>query len=193
MTKPKAKTKNEVLTDRTVAAAAAPIEPVKSGHAGAKVTVACKLAMGIVMQLYEMRDTMENVSGGNSRVVKIAHPVGKAVTVRGNSTAFGIQKPLIGGYALTPNVDKDFFDQWLRQNKDADYVKNGMVFAHGSRDHIEGMAEDRKDVKSGLEPLDMTMIQKGTRQIAKDARIPRTRNRNLTDIAPDTEKDSEAA
>ncbi len=190
MTKPKMK--SEVLTEQSRAAAASPIEPVKSGSAGAKVTVACKLPMGLVLQLWEMHDTRENVSGNNSRMVKEARPVGEAVTVRGCSTPFGIQKPLVGGYALTPNVDKDFFDEWLRQNAEHPAVKNGMIFAHESRDKVEGTAMELKDRKSGLEPLDMTMVKKGERMVAADLRIPRTMNPNLTNVAPDTEKNAAA-
>lgn len=186
------KTTAAALTAAAASAAAAPIAPVKSGRAGAKVTVACKLSTGLVLQLYEMRDTMENVSGNNSRVVKIAHPVGDPVTVRGTATPFGVQKPLVGGYALTPNVDKEFFDEWTRQNKDHAAVKNGMIFARESRDDVEGMAEERADLKSGQEPLDMTMVKQGERVVAKDLRVPRTRSANLSNVQPDTEKASAA-
>lgn len=180
------------LTAATVAAAAAPITPVKSGKSGAKVTVACKLATGLVLQLFEMRDSMENVAGGGSRLVKIAHAVGEPVTVRGAATPFGVQKPLVGGYALTPNVDKDFFDEWMRQNKEHAAVKNGMIFAHESRDHVEGMAQEKAELRSGQEPLDMTMTKKGDRVVAKDPRVPRTMNPNLSNVQPDTEKASAA-
>jgi hypothetical protein len=147
--------------------------------------------MGLVLQLYEMHDTMENVSGNNSRMVKMARPLGESVTVRGCSTPFGVQKPLVGGYALTPNVDKDFFEEWLRQNADHAAVKNGMIFAHETRDGIEGMATERKDLKSGLEPLDMTPVKRGNREGPADPRIPRTMNPNLTNVATDT-KDAAA-
>jgi hypothetical protein len=61
--------------------------------------------------------------------------------------------PVIGGYALTPGVPRAFWEQWLEQNKDADYVKNKLIWAHHERKSVESWARDHKDVKCALEPI----------------------------------------
>lgn len=38
------------------------------------------------------------------------------------------------GYALTEGVDKNFWDTWLEQNKDAAYVVGKLVFAMPNND-----------------------------------------------------------
>lgn len=160
----------------------------KPSAAGQKVTVACKLPHGLRLRLYKMVDSNENVAGNTVRAVKRAEQVGDEVIVKGVAVEFGKEKALVGGFALTPGVDKDFFDEWMKQNAQHDAVKNGLIFAAGSRDAVEGAAEERAKERSGLEPLDMSMVKRGDRMVAADPRMPRSANPNLTAISPDTEK-----
>lgn len=171
-----------------VAAATAPAE--KSAKT---VTVACKLPHGMRLRLFKMVDGVENVSGNNTRTVQRAIQVGEDVVVRGNAVAVGKEKPLVGGYALTPNVSKEFFDEWMRQNQHHDAVKNGLIFAATTRDGVEGQAEDGAKLKSGLEPLDMSMVKRGERMVAADPRMPRPLNPNLGGIEKSDEKADAAA
>lgn len=167
-----------------------PATPVK--RSGEKVTVACKLPHGLRLRLFKMVDGHENVSGNNVRTIKRAEQVGADVVIRGVAVEFGKEKPLTGGYALTTGVDKKFFEEWMRQNAEHDAVKNHMIFAAGSRDAAEGKAEDHAKDKSGLEPLDMSMVKRGERMVGADARLPRSNNANLSPISADTEKASAA-
>lgn len=166
--------------------AAQPAAPAK--RSGDKVTVACKLPHGLRLRLFKMVDGHENVSGNNVRTIKRAEQVGGDVVIKGVAVEFGKDRALTGGYALTPGVDKAFFDEWLKQNAEHDAVKNHMIFAAGTRDAVEGEAEDHAKDKSGQEPLDMSMVKRGERLVGADPRLPRSNNANLSPIAADTEK-----
>ena len=178
MTKPK-----PAAAAKPAAEAPAPVK--KSGE---KVTVACKLPHGMRLRLFKMVDGHENVAGNTVRMVKRAEQVGPDVVIKGTAVEFGKEKALTAGFMLTPGVDKEFFDEWLRQNAEHDAVKNHLIFAASTRDAVEGEAAEHRKQKSGLEPLDMGFIKKGERLVAVDERLPRSNNPNLSPIAPDTEK-----
>lgn len=58
----------------------------------------------------------------------------------------------IGGYALT-YVPKDFWDKWAAQNKDFPPLKAGFLIAFEKQDTVEGIAREKVDVMSGMEPF----------------------------------------
>lgn len=165
----------------------------KTSAAGAKVTVACKLPHGLRLRIFKMVDSNENVAGNTLRTVKRAEQVGEEVVIKGAAVEHGKDKALTDGFALTPGVDKEFWDEWLAQNKDAAYVKSGMIFAAPTRDAVEGEAGERKDQRSGLEPLDMSMVNRGGREVAADPRLPRTNNPNVAPVSTDKDKAAAAA
>ena len=123
---------------------------------GETVTVACKLPHGLELRLCKPEEFMVNIPGGGTRKEKRHVPYGKSVIIGGVAAPFGFQpnSPISGGYALTPNVDKQFFDEWLRQNADHDAVRNNLLFAHVKTDMVSDEAKEKKDIKSGLEPID---------------------------------------
>lgn len=151
------------------------------------VTVACKLPHGLILQMHEMVEGSEPVMGGGTRSFKIARRVGEPVRVRGNAVPVG-KAPLHAiesGFALTPNVDAAFFSAWLKQNADHDAVKNRLIYAVGSKD--VGKPRELRELKSGLEPLDMSRTQRNGRDTVTDLRVPRTNNPNLTELSEATE------
>lgn len=160
--------------------------PVKKS--GEKVTVACKLPHGMRLRLFKMVDGVENVAGNTMRTVQRPLQVGPDVVIGGVAVEFGKEKTLTAGFALTPGVDKEFFDEWMRQNREHDAVKNHLIFAASTRDAVEGQAGEHRKQKTGLEPLDMSLTKKGERLVAVDERLPRSNNPNLSPIAADTEK-----
>ena len=184
MTKPKAKPTAAAAPTAGDPAAA----PVKKS--GEKVTVACKLPHGMRLRLFKMVDSMENVAGNTMRTVQRAQQVGPDVVIKGVAVEFGKEKVLTAGFMLTPGIDKEFFDEWLRQNSEHDAVKNHLIFAASTRDAVESQASEHRKQKSGQEPLDMAMIKKGERLVGADERLPRSNNPNLSPIAADTEKAS---
>lgn len=140
------------------------------------VTVACKLPMGMLLHLQQSYKDSEQTPNGVREVTR-HRKVGDGVTIAGPAMPVGEpnapQKQIVGGYALTRGVDADFWTQWLEQNKDASYVKNGIIFAAATRDAAEDKAEDQLKVKSGLEPLDPTFTEGKNGIIPNDPRFPR--------------------
>ncbi len=130
-----------------------PNAPKKSGGT---VTVACKMPNGILARVFELIDGHEPVLGGGSRAVKVGRQIGETVKFNGFASEAGRNAPhlVVGGYGLTPGVDADFFELWLEQNKDADYVKNKIVFARSKPEEASDMSKEHSSVKSGMEALD---------------------------------------
>jgi hypothetical protein len=163
---------------------------------GAKVTVACKMPLGFVLHLDTMVDVDEPVMGGGVKTVKRARKRLEAgeVILRGPlqsdaDKAAGVQPPLVvGSYALNPGIDKEWFDEWLRLNQDADVVRNKLIFATKPAS-VQSQAKDQKTLRTGLEPLNPAMRIEGDRKVPVDPRFPRTMSRNLTNVES-AERDS---
>lgn len=126
-----------------------------ASQSGAKVTIGCKMPNGLKLRVFEMKPFSEPVMGGGVRESKVAHLKG-AIHVNGNAKRiedqFGCE--VVGGYAMTPNVDKDAWDRWLADNEDSPMVTNGLIFAH--EDHGDAVAEAKvgKKVRSNMEPME---------------------------------------
>lgn len=120
------------------------------------VTVACKLPHGLRLRLQKQFTVREPSLNNESRTVEQWVPTGDEVVLKGVAHEFG-QAPraeLAGGYALTPGVDKDFFEAWLAQNKDTEIVRQHLVFAQGQHESARAQATDQQEIRTGLEPLD---------------------------------------
>jgi len=133
------------------------------------LTVACRLPNGLILRTFEMVDTHEQ-GPLQSRTVKMARFTGKQHKINGNSFAQN-KAPMFAqmenhGYALTHDVPAELWNQWLEQNKDADIVTRGHIFAHGDGRSVRAEATEKKDVKTGLERLDQKKTPRG---IAKAA------------------------
>lgn len=131
--------------------------------AAESVTVACKLPHGLILRVFKMHETNEAVMGGGSRVVKVAHPIEKTFVVAGFSHPQNAapKATLIEGFALTPSVDKEFWDLWLSQNAESDVVKNGLIFAHVKPADTSAESKEKKLTRSGLERLDPAKLPRG--------------------------------
>lgn len=141
--------------------------PEKTGEV---VTVACKLPNGLQLRLFEMAMTNEAAPGGH-REVKMARLVSDIVRINGTATPYGQSPswPVVGGFALTEGVSKDFMEQWMEQNKDSDLVRNNLIHYHTKLGHVQGEAREKKALLSGLQPLVPDT----------DKRIPKSKNKNI--------------
>jgi hypothetical protein len=145
--------------------------PSRSGNT---VTVGCKLGVAYFdIQLCQIVEKTEQSLQG-ARTVKEAIRVGKVVRLRGTAYPRGTapdgfpDRPLIvAGAAMNAGVDKEFFDEWMKQNRLNPLVMNNMIFAHESADHVAGFAREHAAERSGLEPLD-------PKSMGKDPRVPRS-------------------
>lgn len=154
---------------------------MKPSQSGAKVTVGLKLGVALYdIQLCKMEDKFEqNMQGG--RMVKEYSRIGQPVRLRGTAYPRGTvpdgfpEKPqIVGGAAMNPGIDKDFWDAWLEQNKLNPIVVNGFIFASEKIDHVLGQAKETAASQSGLEPIDP--------KNKKDKRIPKSTRGDLTDV-----------
>lgn len=167
-------------TDAERAAAALVNKPMNGGAAkpqrsGETVTVACKLPNGLMLQHWRMDTFHDPVLGGGYRKVERAVEDGPPVRVNGPAVPFGVTPRflIVGGYALTTGISKDFWDKWLSQNRNHDSVIGKCIFAMPTMDAAQGQADDLAEVTSGLQPIVPD----------KDKRVPRTSNPALTTIA----------
>lgn len=146
------------------------------------VTVLCKLPMGLHLRLHAWEETNELVMGGGSRKGKVARPTGHEVILNGTSARHGQARLdakgefvlMVDGYAATPNVDKDFWDKWLDQNKEHDMVRNNLILAHEKPGEANIMAKDGATLRSGLEPLTPTLTDAAGRVIQSDPRASKS-------------------
>ncbi len=133
-------------------------QPLPTEQTGtATVTVACKLPNGVVLRVFEMITGVEQTPMGQVKIPQ-SRQVGKSIAINGVGLPRGMirDEPLVAGYALTYNVPKDFWDLWIEQNKHADVVLNGLIFAHERAEKTASQAKrQRKDgVTSMMEGLD---------------------------------------
>lgn len=124
------------------------------------VTVACKIPNGLVLQLCQKQKRPEQ-GLGVTREVNVFSKVGDTITVAGPAypngpvpKGFKRRPEDADGYALTRNVPAAFWEAWLAQNKDTDFVMSGMIFAFPDIESVMAKARDGERIKSGLQPLD---------------------------------------
>jgi hypothetical protein len=123
------------------------------------VTVACKLPAGLIADIRAEPKVMHTSQGDHL----IAGPVLASVTFTGSAAqrrleaggqVLGEAGNVVGGYGITPNVDKQFWDKWFEENKDYAPVAKGLIFALPSANAVRSEARDRAGVKNGMEPAD---------------------------------------
>lgn len=127
------------------------------------VCVACKKPGGILMRVFEFRDKDEPLMGGGYKTVKEAVQKGGAVFVHGPTVPFGKfpEVPVVGGYALTPNIDAEFAVEYMRQNAESDLVRNRIIYAVDKPETATRLAKEQESIRSGLEPLDPNRLPRG--------------------------------
>lgn len=128
----------------------------ETGKASKFVTVACKLPHGLRLRVYDMEDFDEPVMGGGIKRSKRAVLRGDEVVLNGYAVPHGEQRKclVVGGFALTSHVNQEFFEEWLKQNKDLPAVKSGLIFAHATQARVGDQAKEQRKMRNGLEPID---------------------------------------
>lgn len=124
--------------------------------AGDTVSVGCKLPAGLHADLTAPATIMKTPQGEHA----LAGPLLQRVFFRGSAPqrkldaagAAYAHPSVIGGYGITHDVPKDFWERWIADNKDYAPVKAGLIFALAG-DKAKGRAKEQAEIKSGLEPL----------------------------------------
>lgn len=138
------------------------VNEAKAAGSSKTVTVACKIPNGLQLRLFNMVPFDEPVIGGGVRQSKRAEQVGDIVVLKGFAVPFGHtpEHQIVGGYGLTAGVSREFFEQWLLQNKDHPAVKGGLIFSADGQHEAVDRAKERRALRSGLEPLIMPKSEK---------------------------------
>lgn len=152
----------------------------------AMVVVACKIPNGLVLQLQRPFEKFEDTRDGpEKRTYNVFH--GRRYVVRGPAYPVGTlpegfnkfrPTPMIeGGYAITRGIPKDFWEEWLRQNAQAEYVlppnegaEHGMIFAYDDLDDLAAAAREQESLLSGHEPISTEKDAEGR---LTDRRVPK--------------------
>lgn len=126
-----------------------------NGHAGARVSVACKLPSGFIIRGMRAVQETENVLGGGVRDVTVYRPSGEEAVIGGVGFRAGSTPPLlVNGYRITPNVPKDLWDNWHDANRTSDLVRNKIVYATERSDAVDGWTREHREAPTGLEGID---------------------------------------
>lgn len=142
-----------------------------------KIIVGSKLPMSIELQhcrMVEQRRTFR----GTAWTEQEAQRHGPVVRIRGTAQPRGIPPDgyipaqIVSGYALTFGVDSEWFEEWLRQNKQAPFVENGVLIWGEDRSEILAKAKENKAVFSGLDPVRPPV--EGQAPSDRDPRLPRS-------------------
>jgi hypothetical protein len=126
------------------------------------VTVACKVPWGLRLYVCTPVTARERTPNGDKEVTEYrkgdpvqingpGYPNGNTQELR--KKGFRKEPNVEGGYALTMNVPKPFWDAWLEQNKDTALVRSKMIFAYADADSTRDVARENESRTSGLEPL----------------------------------------
>jgi len=151
----------------------------------AGVTIGCKLPNGFYMTVYKSEPHNLPRLGGGTVEEQRAVPLGSPIKINGSAVPFG-QRPafvIAGGYALTQDVPADVAKAWFEQNKHSAMVKNGVVIMHEK--DTRGLAKEQAEIRSGLEPLDVTTKTVNGRTVPRDPRWPPRTNPNLSGVGSD--------
>lgn len=170
------------MSKNATAAAQSPEAPKQvaknpKSHAGEKIVVASKLPMALTLQLQQTR-TEERRDRSTTWVETVSYFVGPRVYIHGTAFPNGdvpedFERPqMMAGAALTFNVDRDFFEQWLAQNREFPAVKNDLIFHHLKADGVKGMARELREFDSGLGPVKHGKDKDGN-DVITDKRMPK--------------------
>jgi hypothetical protein len=144
------------------------------------VTVCSKLPMSLNCQLQtESVVTMRN--GPNTWTEPCWKYTGVAYTIRGANVPAG-QPParyrfprlVADNSAALTRIPRDHALAWFEQQKDADFIKNKLVFIVGHKDEA-GEAKELKSIRSGFDPLTPIAHDSNGNQISGDSRWPKRR------------------
>ena len=134
----------------------------KMATSGEMLTIACKIPMGMRLQVCKKVIMPRKTEGGLIRDTEEYHRFGKEYIVYGpaHPQNMGPHCTIIGDYALTPNIPKEHYDLWYSQHRNDPMVLSRAIFANSSN-KINGEAKEYRATKSGLERLDSTKLPKG--------------------------------
>ena len=124
------------------------------------VSIACKLPNGIVLEL-----------PGHPRVYIKGSAVEIGLPSERRTTQDLSVPPLLvpGGFALTPDVDADFWRAWSTAYAGMEVLQKGLLFAMPKPQDARAKAREMAKEKTGLEPIDPDKMGDGLERVSAAA------------------------
>lgn len=124
------------------------------------VAIACRLPHGFVLQAQERFEVAEPTQSDPSRKVERSRFTGPKFRVAGFSVSRDPaddreRQTVVNGYGITPDVPKSLWDAFVRDNRDWEPLKLGLVAALESEERAKGYAREGAAGYSGLESIRM--------------------------------------
>lgn len=134
------------------------------------VTVACKVPNGLHMILYDTEEEYLSDLAGNRVKSFRSFPRPDVAPYILNGCSVDIEKMRKGvlddrhqgivqgdlpgtGFGLTPGIPREYWEEWST-TVGKSFIKSGMVFAAKNDREARAEAHDKRNLRSGLEPLD---------------------------------------
>lgn len=119
------------------------------------VTIACKLPNGLHLDLpSKAGQPPRRVTVRGFAAESLDDPRPRHRTVDGVMHYEPLGPALVvGGYALTSGVPEEHWHEWLATHDQMDIVTKGLIYALPKLDDAQAKARERKDERSGLEPV----------------------------------------
>lgn len=136
------------------------------------LVVACKLPHGLILRLYETKEVHEAQRDGTTKLIKRSEPLPGEVQLDGYLKKYKIDLPPAAQgskYEITTGVSKEFFEEWLRQNKDHQALTSNLILWARNTGELKAKMRAFEGTRSGLEPIDRNTLPKGIANFKKDA------------------------
>ncbi|MEE8658531.1 hypothetical protein CGLAMM_02715 [Acetobacteraceae bacterium EV16G] len=122
------------------------------------ITVICRLPSGIRLDVHDMEVLKaRNLSPNQSNTAP--KPM-KSVTLNGikGDPRFVKEANVHLGYGGRTQVDKEFWEAWLKQNASSDLVKKNIIFAEVNEKRALDRLDSEGKTPTGMEPLDQNKV-----------------------------------
>ena len=131
------------------------------------VTVGCRAPNGLILRV-----GLKSVDGNivdMGKTQRVYGPTNRIIAADGGT--------IFSGHGIT-DIPKDFWDAWIKENKDTAIVKEGFIFAQPKEASTRAEAKDKATNMIGLEPYNPAKPAPGDAQIeegfAKQSQVFRT-------------------
>jgi hypothetical protein len=120
------------------------------------MTVACKIPIGYILQVFEPEEVSVPIMGGGRKQITVYRAGSWSHTLHGPARKLGqdVPYPIQHGVALTHGVDADMFALWLDQHKHDDVVTKRLIFGQPKANDTVAQAHEHRSELSGAEPVD---------------------------------------
>ena len=132
------------------------------------VTVLCRLPSGIRLDLHDI-DTLKSRAASEAPVMGAA-PLVRSVVLNGAKTdpSYHHAEGRLLGRAGRTEVDSDFWNAWLAQNKNSELVRHKLVFSEANQSKADAAVKEMAKEKTGLEGLDQNALPGDVKKADKE-------------------------